>query len=715
MKKLLCVVIALTMVLPLIPFSGLSSARETNAIFVHGYDTEENRLYVYTGLGTYDIWGIILPVGTRRPADGTLPSGAVKMELCETPFYDREWQRYYSGVFDLTGKNGSYVMYATDDGGGTWDTCYGSYVCCVYIDNGTITWMNFGSWGSGENMKNPDWNELIQIVNAELKDGVISVSAFAGWLIYNLPLTMRLAEEFSGEIIDTKAVNYGDTETNFNYGNSFYADFDLPEEDGFYKVYFTIQGLDFQGSKAFWVEDGKVTEIELNGINSPPLNGYLWPGIDTRYIIEPLNFYNPEDRNYIYPPRIELLYCNSAGWYIWDGIDEITAFSLDGGKNWKERSGSKVIFNEIEKHLKKNPSFQLAVKTVRQERYGVIPEGEDILFFPVIKAAPVMPKLTVNYQALYMGTNTSIPSLDRLSQQTFWALTEPNKDDIVRENIQISPLQYSNQPPYNWHEMPVTGVAVKPLYVTTTAKNGKVSYRAKKQSAFYAVRIGAAKNDDGSYTLPSKWVKISAGGLEVPKAVKPDYKKERVKPPRNTAYDMRNERGTGDGRNFVDIDGADSETWTYRTLPQRKKAAGASVSHRIASRAEFDEGATELEYGKLKTDRKLEFSYDGGEKWGGFKAPKASQTSIVLARVKQSGKIKSTIAYSNAQAQSASMYDSPAAGGTQEMAQSGQWLPEQNVLLASKNYSFTYQWGDVTNKQGKTVKGIVSYQFEPSD
>ncbi|MCL2085250.1 MAG: hypothetical protein FWH06_08365, partial [Oscillospiraceae bacterium] len=251
-----------------------------------------------------------------------------------------------------------------------------------------------------------------------------------------------------------------------------------------------------------------------------------------------------------------------------------------------------------------------------------------------------------------------------------------------------------------------TGVAVKPLYITTTAKNGKVSYRAKKQSALYAIRVGATENDDGSYTLPSDWVKLKAGGLEAPKAVKPDYKNERVKPPRGTMYSLRDSRGVGDGRKTVDLD---EGQWTYRSMPTRKKAPGATVSHQVAPRAEFDPGTTALQNGKLNADKKLEFLYNGS--WSGFKAPQGPQTSEILVRVKPSGKPKSTMSYTSAQAGSATMRDSPHASGTAEMAKAGQWVPEQTVLLASLEYSFTYEWGEFANDRGKTVSGILSYKF----
>lgn len=705
MKRVFSLIIVAVLVLACMPVIGHSTGENNNPIWLANIMLP-NEFYIQTYEPVENLWGWIAPVGTPRPADGVIPDDAVKFEPCTLfPFYDYGSSfSYYSGTLNLSGLTGSYVLYMYNDG--TWHIGSNRTGCNVYIDNGVVTHATFGAYDNGDDISSPDWNEIIGQVESSLEGSTINVKVFAGWLIYNTPMTMTLVNEFDNTVVETKAVSYGDMKTDWNYGHQFYTDFQLPNDEGFYKVYFSLHGLDIQASKAFWVdEDSKLTEIELNGINGTPFD---------RVLVEPLDYVKPD--YYYFPPVLDLASPNES--YFFDqGSNLLLDYSLDGGNTWKGSTSKvgingKVISQEMLKTAKKKGSCQLALKLLRSNSNGFISETEEIMVFPVVNAQQDKPKLTVNYQALYLNGGTT-PTLYKLSQQTFWALTEPKSDTIVRENIQISPLREKGDSPYIWYDMPAIGVAVKPLYVTNTVRGGKVTYKAKKQSAFYAIRIGAVKNSDGSYTLPSKHVNISVCGLEVPKTIKPNYKKEIVKPPKDTEYELNRKRGVGNGKTTASIEDSDSEKWEYRKLPTRKKAASAPVSHQIAPRTQFASGTTLLSNGKLKVDKTLEFQYSSGGKWGSFKAPKGEQSGEILVRVKASGKMKSTIAYVSSQAQSAIMLDSPAVSGSEEMNQRGQWLPSQTVELASEEYRFTYIWGEAKNKNGKTVNGIVSYKFEP--
>jgi hypothetical protein len=663
-------------------------------------------------LSNLKVYGVVRPVGSPRPV-GELPSDAFEItrRAAQTSHMGS-----HEGTFTWPAADGDYVIYVSPSGGAFWDANppFNSYGEMLLRVRGGKPYSVAGSTsGYGWRVDNP-YAEVHVGLNGT-KDGLDVSIRGPAYLTDISPYYASLVDEFTGDTISSGRAPLWWRDDNIvsasAWGANYNKAFALPKDNdgdlvpGFYKVYVRLEGTTYEGFNAVWVQRDDDDEITVeiidmfNGIGGRPMTGIVINpnGYTDEYINEQFESGN------LRIPRISLseerLWFNLGMPASFPGAGPPDEFSLDGGNRWTRFTGQclRRILNSAKAPLNIH---------VRNET--------GVYIFPTIHPRPERPRLTANYQALYLLDEPPVPSLEQMPNQTFWALTASNCDIVVNEGFEISTRSY-NMPfgtganymgrySLGAFHVPQRGIAVLPLRVQGVKEfddfgvTGIFTFRLSQVQNDYFVRAYAKENADGSFTAASSEVRLRARGLERPRSIRPNYRRGSLRAPRGMMYRRDGgEINRSDGRTTRDI-GSDSRL-TYRRLPTRRSPGSVQIDHTLALPGEFDLGNTSITNGRLSAAKSLEFSYDGGVKWGNFKRPSGPQgDSIILVRTKASGRVNSRMSFDGADSVSARVNDS---GGT--------------FRASSKAYLFTYVWGDITAANGRTTAGILDFAVEPPE
>lgn len=313
---------------------------------------------------------------------------------------------------------------------------------------------------------------------------------------------------------------------------------------------------------------------------------------------------------------------------------EVAGFSVDGGAKWKTGAPSD---KDIKSLFDKGGTLVLtnlldSKKKIVEGKANSAKEGEDsnavvgsiLLTFSKIEKRAKDTKLTVNY-LIYAaeGENGS------------WTLTSKNATAIKATDLDILQIvqpadnkkvgaddKYANFP---------TSYCVE---VNDIGDNGKVA------KSTYFIRTKPYENG-GKYYPATKGYKVSVSSAIKAPAVKPDYKKEVIKPKAGmTINGVEYTKATAKSDPYDIADELDSgssiEVYMAATA---KKPRSAIMTVTLAPRASApDASAIEVDASKGKAKLAKGFEvWDGAKKkWGGL--PKISKTTDVEVRAKTSAK-----------------------------------------------------------------------------
>ena len=177
---------------------------------------------------------------------------------------------------------------------------------------------------------------------------------------------------------------------------------------------------------------------------------------------------------------------------------KIAAYSINDGKTWTAVSYKTVFDNAmLVKQFSKDTTLAFTDKYNTKTKKPAT--DATVVNFPKIKKRPTLPTYKINYT---IGADPL-----GLTPGT-WVLTTKSGNTSVKEGIEIAAMDSAGKKidengygRFYGENGSANGIEIQPL-----PENGKAV------SAYYYIRLGAADNGDGTYTVASSSRKITVGG-----------------------------------------------------------------------------------------------------------------------------------------------------------------------------------------------------------